>query len=81
MSVSKLIIAGLFTVSTFGLSTMAYANDSVTCLDGSVENGDCIVRHGSGGRDWDGARGAANNEASQETANDDSDDDDVPLIQ
>ncbi|MEL6641845.1 MAG: hypothetical protein AAFN63_05280 [Pseudomonadota bacterium] len=76
MSLPKLIIAGVFTVSTMGLTTTAYANETVSCLDGSVENGDCILRNGSTFRDWDGARGASNNEASEETANDDDDDDD-----
>ncbi len=76
MSLSKLIIAGVFTVSTMGLTTTAYANESVSCLDGSVENGDCIPRHGDNARDLDGARAVSDNETSEESANDNDDDDD-----
>jgi hypothetical protein len=43
MSLSKTLIAGAFTLCSVTLATAGYAQESVVCLDGSIENGDCIV--------------------------------------
>lgn len=43
MSVFKTLIAGAFAISSVLFATAGYAQEAVICLDGSVENGDCIV--------------------------------------
>lgn len=43
MSVFKTLIAGAFAISSVIFATAGYAQEAVICLDGSVENGDCIV--------------------------------------
>jgi len=43
MSLSKIVIAGVFTITSFFAATASFAQDNVVCLDGSVENGDCIA--------------------------------------
>lgn len=43
MSLSKILTAAVFALSTFGIATAVHSDERTTCIDGSVATGDCIV--------------------------------------